>query len=79
MMVIALANLRLLPLQMEFNMTPASLKAWRERLSWNKTKAAEALGLSPNGYYAYEAGVRPIPRHVALACAAIVYGLPPLK
>ena len=26
-------------------MTHSSLKAWRERLSWTKTKAAEALGL----------------------------------
>ena len=60
-------------------MSPVSLKAWRERLSWTKTKAAESLGLSPNGYYAYETGQRPIPRHVALACAAIAHGLPPIR
>ncbi len=65
-------------------MTPASLKAWRERLSWTKTRAAAELGLSPNGYAAYEAGrwngkPRPIPRHIALACAAIAHGLPPIN
>jgi hypothetical protein len=49
----------------------------------NKAEAYRALGLSQNTYTAYEAGhyngkPRPIPRHVALACAAIAYGLKPI-
>ena len=61
-------------------MTPAQLTAWRTRMGLTKSRAAEALGLSPNGYGAYERGYvqndpsplgrmdRPIPRHVELAC-----------
>lgn len=60
-------------------MTAATLLAWRNRLGLNKSEAAIALGLSRNGYEAYEAGRNRIPRHVALACAAIAYGLPPIK
>ena len=60
-------------------MTPASLKAWRERMSWHKSQASSALGLSPNGYAAYESGKNRIPLHIALACAAIAAGVPPIK
>ena len=64
-------------------MTSASLKSWRERLHWTKDRAAKELGLSPNGYAALEAGhfigrPRPIRRHIALACAALAHGLPPI-
>jgi DNA-binding XRE family transcriptional regulator len=63
-------------------MTPASLKAWRERMGWTKARAASALELSPNGYAALEAGFakgpltgkdlpRPIRRHIELACLAL--------
>jgi adenine/guanine phosphoribosyltransferase-like PRPP-binding protein len=66
-------------------MTPESLKAWRERMRWSKITAADALGLSPSGYTAYELGKplaghrkpRPIPKTVALACAAITHRLQP--
>ncbi len=63
-------------------MTAASLKSWRESLRLNKAEACAALGLSPNAYAAYERGhyngqLRPIPKHVALACAAISNGLEP--
>jgi transcriptional regulator with XRE-family HTH domain len=69
--------------------TPADLTAWRQRMGLNKQQAAEALGLSINGYAAYERGYigrdaadhrhmpRPIPLHVALACAALKHGLRP--
>ena len=67
-------------------MTHDELIAWRERMRLNKKQAAEALGLSENGYGAYERGYaikwidrqqldRPIPKHVALACAALEAGL----
>lgn len=70
-------------------MTPASLREWRERLGLTKTEAAARLGLSLNGYAAYERGhiarkqgqlqmvARPIPKHVALACKALALGLSP--
>jgi len=60
-------------------MTAASLKSWRERLGLNKSGAAAALGLARNTYAAYEEGRAEIPLYVALACAAIAYGLPPMK
>ena len=64
------------------SVTPDSLKAWRERLGLNKTEASAALGLSINAYAAYERGHyngarRPIPKYVALACAALALGVPP--
>ena len=37
-------------------MIPAELTAWRKRLGLTKGDAAKALGLSPNGYGAYERG-----------------------
>jgi len=58
-------------------MTPASLTAWRERLGLNKSEAALRLGLSRNAYMGYEAGSKRIPLYIALACAAVSYGLPP--
>jgi len=60
-------------------LTPESLKAWRERLGLNKSEAALRLGLARNTYTAYEEGRAEIPLYVALACAAIAYGLPPMK
>lgn len=58
-------------------MTPKSLTAWRDRLGLNKSQAAKALGLSRNGLEAYEKGRTRIPHYIALACAALAYGLPP--
>ena len=72
----------------EPQMTHTQLTAWRERLGWSQAEAARQLGLSPNAYGAFEAGHyldgRPskparIKRHIALACAALAYGLPPLE
>ena len=66
-------------------MTPESLKAWRDRMRWSKAKAADAIGISAHGYFNYESGKplagkkgpRPIPKTIALACAAITHRLQP--
>lgn len=50
---------------------------WRKRLGLNRTEAAEALGLGRNQPKRYEEG-QTIPKYIALACAAIAYGLPPI-
>lgn len=60
-------------------MTPAGLIAWRERLNLNKSEAASRLGIGRNAYARYEAGEQPIPLYIALACAAIAHGLPPIE
>lgn len=60
-------------------MTPASFASWRARLGMNKTKAAFALGCSRNVVIGYENGSRKIPRYIALACAAIAHGVPPIE
>ena len=60
-------------------MNPISLTAWRNRLGLNKTEAASALGLSRNAYAGYETGITRIPLYIALACAALSYGLPPIR
>lgn len=57
-------------------MTPATLVTWMERLHLNKSGAASALGISRNTLDGYLAGKYPIPKTVALACAALSYGLP---
>jgi transcriptional regulator with XRE-family HTH domain len=59
-------------------MTPATLLAWRERLGFNQSEAARRLGCSRNAYLNWETGRSRIPLYVALACAAIAYGLPPI-
>lgn len=62
-------------------MTPADLRAWRERLSLTQGEAAKRLGLGKSTYVNYERGARSdgypvrIPRTVALACAAVALGL----
>lgn len=58
-------------------MTPTQLRDWRERLNLSQQRAASELGLSLRGYQNYESGERKIRRHIALACAAVAFGLPP--
>jgi len=67
-------------------MTPDDFKAWRKAMGWNQTEAAEALGLSLGTIGNYERGSRredgrpaPVPRTVALACAAVAAGLRPWR
>lgn len=58
-------------------MTANDFLEWRKRLGFNRTEAAEALGLGRNQPQRYEEG-QPIPKYIALACAAIAFGLPPI-
>ena len=59
-------------------MTPATFRAWRKRLGLNRGQAAEALGCSRNTIPRWESGETEIPLYIALACAAIAHGLPPI-
>ena len=66
-------------------MTPDQMRAWRDALNLSRREAGELLGLSPSTIEQYEMGRRKgapeqpvvIPRHVALACAAIWHRLEP--
>ncbi len=60
-------------------MAPERLKAWREGLNLSKTDLALKLGMSRNVVIKWEDGRSKIPDAIAYACAAISYGLPPLK
>ena len=60
-------------------MTGESLKAWRKRHKLNQTAAAATLGCSRTSIKNWESAPgRELPRYVALACAAISYGLEPM-
>ncbi len=58
-------------------MTPASFIAWRERLHLNRVEASAQLGISRETLRFYETGKHPIPRYIALACAAVALGIKP--
>jgi len=58
-------------------MVPADFARWRKLMGFNRTQAAEALGVSRNMPAKYEAGTVPIPLTVALACAALIRGVKP--
>jgi predicted transcriptional regulator len=60
-------------------MKPASLTDWRKRLSLSQRAAAKSLGVGTRSLSDYETGKTPIPRAVALACAAVAFGLPPME
>lgn len=60
-------------------MTPDSLAAWMTRLHLTKTQAASSLGLARSTLDRYLDGSVKIPPYIALACAAIAHGLPPIK
>jgi len=61
-------------------LTAERLQAWRHQMRFRSQRtAAEALGISLRQYAAYERGETSIPKPVALACAAIAHGLPPME
>lgn len=51
--------------------------SWLNRMKLSDSAAAESLGMSRNTIRGYREGTAQIPKHVALACAAISFGLPP--
>ncbi len=50
-----------------------------DRLGYNKSEAASALGIARSTLDRYLAGDVAIPKSIALACAAIAHGLPPIR
>ena len=58
-------------------MTPKELIDWRTRLGITQTRAAELLGCSRRAIQLWEAGKNDIPKNIALAVAAVQFGLPP--
>jgi transcriptional regulator with XRE-family HTH domain len=49
------------------------------RLRLNKSETASALGIARSTLDRYLSGETAIPPVVALACAAIAHGIPPIK
>lgn len=59
-------------------MTAADLEAFRARMNWTRRELGRQLDVSQDRLRRMlDEGGR-IPRHIALACAALAYGLPPL-
>jgi hypothetical protein len=55
-------------------MSPAHFAAWISHMGWSDRKCARELGCSQNSVAAWrKAGA---PRYIALACAALAFGLP---
>jgi len=52
--------------------------AWQAHMGWSDARCARELGLgSRNTVASYR--VHGAPRYIALACAALAYGLPPWR
>lgn len=60
-------------------MTADDFIAWRAHMKINRAEAARRLGAHPNSITNYERGRTEIPLHVALACAALAFNLPPWR
>lgn len=51
------------------------LAAWRKRMGYNTRQAPEELGCSRAAYLGWEAGRKPVPRYIGLACTALAIGV----
>lgn len=60
-------------------MTATDLCGLVERLKLNKSQASMELEISRAYLTKMMNGESRIPRHIALACAALAYGLPPYR
>lgn len=63
-------------------MTPQDFERWLLHLNSNKRRGSmvrgcRLLGITEQTGRRYRDGINPIPRHVALACSALVMGLRP--
>jgi transcriptional regulator with XRE-family HTH domain len=56
-----------------------TLFAFRDRFGYSQAKMAAALGIGRRTYGQYERGESEIPSTLALACAALAFGLPPME
>lgn len=56
-------------------MSPDQFAAWLSHNGLSVSEAARLLDMSRNSIYFYRDGVKPIPRTVQLACAAIQAGI----
>ena len=62
-------------------MTPADLQKWMETLHLNRKDAGQVLGCTQDMIRSMlnPDRAKPIPRYIALACAAVSYRLPPWR
>lgn len=58
-------------------MTDTDFIFWRTQLGLSRSQAADVLGIGINQPKRYEEGQK-IPRYIALACAAVAQGVPPI-
>lgn len=59
-------------------MTASELAAFQTRMHWRRNRLATELDITQDRLRRFLDGVQPIPRHMALACAALAIGLQPL-
>jgi hypothetical protein len=59
-------------------MTSTDFTSVHTRLGISRAELCRRIGIAPNSGTAYALGRKPIPLTVALACAAVLYGLPPV-
>ncbi|MDR3449534.1 MAG: hypothetical protein P4M15_07295 [Alphaproteobacteria bacterium] len=59
-------------------MTADRFACWLDRLHLSNTEAAKVLGCGINTIARYKKPGAKIPRYIALACAALAHGVPPI-